>query len=50
VTGRTGPPHAPTFTVELQLGGFEPVTASGPSRQAAEKTAAQMMYEREARS
>ena len=49
VTGRTGPPHAPTFTVELELGALEPVSASGPSRQAAEKAAAQIMYDREAR-
>ena len=49
VTERRGPAHAPTFIVELRLGELEPVTASGPSRQAAEKAAAQTMFDREAR-
>lgn len=48
VTGRDGPAHAPTFTVELRLGELAPASASGPSRQAAEKAAAQLMLEREA--
>jgi ribonuclease III len=47
VAERRGPAHAPTFTVELRLGELAPVSASGPSRRAAEKTAAQMMLDRE---
>jgi ribonuclease-3 len=50
VAHRSGPAHAPTFTVELRLGDLDPVSAIGRSRQAAEKTAAQMMLDREASS
>jgi ribonuclease-3 len=49
VARQEGPPHAPVFTVELRLGGFEPVTATGRSRQEAEKAAAETMLTREAR-
>ena len=48
VTSRTGPPHAPTFTVQLTLGELEPASGQGGSRQEAEKAAAQAMLEREA--
>jgi ribonuclease-3 len=49
VLEREGPPHAPTFTVELRLGELEPVRANGPSRQAAEKAAALIMLDRDVR-
>jgi ribonuclease-3 len=49
VTGRSGPDHAPLFTVELALGELEPVQAKGRSRQEAEKAAAQAMLDREVR-
>lgn len=38
--GRTGPDHAPIFQVRVTVAGFDPVTASGPSKRAAEKAAA----------
>ena len=47
VVERKGPDHKPTFTVELVLGGLEPVRAKGKSRQDAEKAAAQAIIERE---
>jgi ribonuclease-3 len=43
VVGRAGPAHAPVFTVEVWVGGFEPERGEGGSRQAAEKAAAQVM-------
>jgi ribonuclease-3 len=49
VAGRSGPDHAPLFTVELKLGDLEPVQAKGRSRQEAEKAAAQAMLDREVR-
>lgn len=49
VIDRFGPAHAPTFTVEVGVGGLEPVRAKGGSRQEAEKAAAQALLEREAR-
>ncbi|HVZ29174.1 MAG TPA: ribonuclease III [Asticcacaulis sp.] len=44
---RKGPDHAPVFTMEVRLDGFAPQTASGRSRQEAEKTAALRLIERE---
>ena len=35
--------HAPTFTVEVRVAGFDPERGEGGSRQAAEKIAAQVM-------
>ena len=49
VAGRSGPDHAPLFTVALTLGDLEPVQAKGRSRQEAEKAAAQAMLDREVR-
>lgn len=40
LTGREGPDHAPIFSVQVTLKGYEPVTATGRSRQEAEKAAA----------
>ncbi len=44
---RKGPDHAPVFTMEARLDGYAPETASGRSRQEAEKTAALRLIERE---
>ncbi|MBJ7411757.1 MAG: ribonuclease III [Phenylobacterium sp.] len=43
VVQREGPAHAPVFTVEVRVKGFEPERGEGGSRQAAEKAAAQVM-------
>jgi ribonuclease-3 len=45
---RTGPDHAPVFTVEAAVAGSAPASASAGSRQAAEKAAALALLEREA--
>jgi ribonuclease-3 len=37
---KTGPEHAPEFSVVLKLQGMQPIIARGRSRQEAEKTAA----------
>ncbi len=37
---RTGPDHQPTFTVQLKIEGFPPLSASGPTKRAAEAQAA----------
>ena len=50
VVGRSGPDHAPTFTVEVSVGDLDIVRAQGRSRQEAEKSAAEAMLSREARS
>ncbi len=43
VIDRTGPSHAPCFTVEVRVTGFPSERGEGRSRQAAEKAAAQHM-------
>lgn len=43
--GRTGPDHAPEFTIEVRVKGVSPVSAIGPTRRAAEKAAAMKMME-----
>jgi len=43
---RTGPDHAPAFEICLTVTGRSPVTASGPSKRAAEKAAAEEMMRR----
>ena len=43
IVKRTGPAHAPCFTVEVRVEGFGAERGEGPSRQAAEKAAAQQM-------
>ena len=40
---RKGPPHAPRFLVEVRLDGLETVSASGPSKRAAEQAAAERL-------
>jgi ribonuclease-3 len=48
LVSRSGPDHAPLFTVEAAIVGAEPARASAGSRQAAEKAAALALLEREA--
>jgi ribonuclease III, bacterial len=43
IISREGPSHAPSFTVEVTVQGFGAERGEGPSRQAAEKAAAQSM-------
>jgi ribonuclease-3 len=44
---RSGPDHAPRFTMQVIVEGLAPQTATGRSRQEAEKTAALSLIERE---
>jgi ribonuclease-3 len=46
LVSRNGPDHAPNFTVEVAIEGFDPERAQGRSKQEAEKAAAQAMLER----
>jgi len=48
LVSRTGPDHAPVFTVAAAIDGASPAQASAGSRQAAEKAAALALLEREA--
>ena len=48
VISREGPDHAPMFTVQVQVEGVAPAVGAGSSRQAAEKSAAQALWDREA--
>lgn len=48
VTSRTGPDHAPDFTVQVAIAGLEPASAQGRSKQEAEKAAAALMLARHA--
>ena len=41
-TAREGPPHAPIFSVEVVVSGIAPVTGVGPSKRAAEQSAADL--------
>jgi ribonuclease-3 len=47
VVGRTGPDHAPKFTVQVIVDSLPPQEATGASRQEAEKAAAQALLVRE---
>jgi ribonuclease-3 len=40
----SGPAHAPCFTVEVRIEGFDPVQGKGSSKRQAEKEAAQHMF------
>ncbi len=44
--GRQGPPHAPTFVIEVAVEGAEPIEARGSSKRAAEQEAARAMLDR----
>lgn len=43
IVSRDGPDHAPVFTISLSVQGFDPIHQEGPSRRAAEKSAARKM-------
>jgi ribonuclease III len=47
VVGRTGPDHQPVFTVQVVVDTLAPQTATGASRQEAEKAAATALLKRE---
>ena len=47
LTERTGPDHAPEFTISVQVGDFEPLTASGASKKIAEHKAAERFLVRQ---
>jgi len=49
VVERSGPDHAPAFTVEVRVDHLPPAFAEGKSRQEAEKAAALAMLQREGR-
>ncbi len=46
VTNEDGPSHAPVFTVEAALHQKKPASAQGPSKQAAEQAAAEVLLKR----
>jgi ribonuclease-3 len=48
VLKQEGPPHAPTFEIEVFVQGVTPETAQGGSKREAEKLAAQQMLDRQA--
>ena len=45
IIDQKGPAHAPHFTVQVSIAGYEPATGEGASRRAAEKQAALAMLE-----
>ncbi len=44
-TNRTGPDHAPTFTIEVQLQNGKTASATAPSKRAAQQAAAQTLFD-----
>jgi ribonuclease-3 len=46
-TERTGPDHAPQFTISVRIDGFTPLSASGSSKKLAEHKAAEAFLLRE---
>ncbi len=49
IVGQSGPDHAPVFELSLTVDGFSDIIAHGPSRQEAEKRAAQAFIEQYAK-
>jgi len=47
VVAQTGLQHAPEFTIEVRVEGFDPLAASGPSKKLAEHKAAEAFLLRE---
>ena len=47
MVARMGPAHAPVFTVEARVQGFDPARATAASLREAEKAAARVLLERE---
>lgn len=47
LAARTGPDHAPEFTISVQVGKFEPLSATGASKKIAEHKAAEKFLVRE---
>ncbi len=45
IAQRSGPDHAPVFTIQLHVQGFEPVQAQGASRRTAEHAAAALFLQ-----
>lgn len=45
-TGREGPDHAPSFTVEVEVRGHKPVSGTGSSKRAAEMLAAETLLKK----
>jgi len=48
ITGRSGPAHATTFEVTVTVKGYDPISATGSSKQEAEKRAAALFLEKHA--
>ncbi len=46
VMSQSGPAHAPTYIVSVQVKGFEAVEAEGPSKRDAEKKAATLLWQK----
>jgi ribonuclease-3 len=46
-TARTGPDHAPEFTIAIKLSGYAELTATGPNKKLAEHKAAEAFLVRE---
>ncbi|MDO8287887.1 MAG: ribonuclease III [Parvibaculum sp.] len=46
-TGRSGPDHAPSFEVQVEISGLKPLSGSGSSKRIAEQAAARAMLLRE---
>jgi ribonuclease-3 len=46
-TARSGPDHAPVFTISVSVRGFESITATGTSKKLAEHLAAEKFLLRE---
>lgn len=46
VTAQSGPPHAPSFKVQVAVEGIDPASAEGPSKQKAERAAAEALLQR----